>query len=89
MGDLAAITDAGARAFRRGKAPLALFALFAVVALAAAGFAEISVLALVAVAAILVLRCIDNGEAWASIDASVLVLIFSMLIVGTGMQNTG
>ncbi|WP_353429144.1 SLC13 family permease [Paracoccus denitrificans] len=89
VGDLAAITDAGARAFRRGKAPLALFALFAVVALAAAGFAEISVLALVAVAAILVLRCIDNDEAWASIDASVLVLIFSMLIVGTGMQNTG
>lgn len=88
-GDLAAITDAGGRAFRRGKAPLALFALFGVVALAAAGFAEISVLALVAVAAILVLRCIDNDEAWASIDASVLVLIFSMLIVGTGMQNAG
>ncbi|WP_298938064.1 SLC13 family permease [uncultured Ruegeria sp.] len=88
-GDLAAITDAGGRAFRRGKAPLALFALFAVVALAAVGFAEISVLALVAVAAILVLRCIDSGEAWASIDASVLVLIFSMLIVGSGMQNAG
>ncbi|GAA6160174.1 SLC13 family permease [Ruegeria sp. HU-ET01832] len=88
-GDLAAITDAGGRAFRRGKAPLALFALFAVVALAAAGLAEISVLALVAVAAILVLRCIDSGEAWASIDASVLVLIFSMLIVGSGIQNAG
>lgn len=88
-GDLAAITQAGGRAFRRRKAPLVLLALIAVVALAAAGLAEISVLALVAVASILVLRCIDNDEAWASIDASVLVLIFSMLIVGTGLQHSG
>jgi di/tricarboxylate transporter len=88
-GDLAAITDAGGRAFRRGKAPLALLALLAIVTLAAAGIAEISVLALIAVAAILVFRCIDNNEAWTSIDAGVLVLIFSMLIVGTGLQNSG
>ncbi|MCV2874561.1 SLC13 family permease [Defluviimonas sp. WL0050] len=88
-GDLAAISDAGGRAFRRRKAPLALFALFSVVALAAAGIAEISVLALIAVAGILVFRCIDNIEAWNSIDAGVLVLIFSMLIVGTGLQNSG
>lgn len=88
-GDLAAVTQAGGRAFRRGKAPLALFALIAVVSLAAAGIAEISVLALIAVASILVLRCIDNDEAWASIDAGVLVLIFSMLIVGKGLQHSG
>jgi len=88
-GELAAITQAGGRAFRRRKAPLALLALIAVVVLAAAGIAEISLLALIAVAAILVLRCIDNDEAWASIDAGVLVLIFSMLIVGTGLQHSG
>ncbi|WP_246225919.1 SLC13 family permease [Chelativorans xinjiangense] len=88
-GDLAAITQAGGRAFRRRKAPLALLALIAVVGLAAVGLAEISVLALIAVASILVLRCIDNDEAWASIDAGVLVLIFSMLIVGTGLQHSG
>lgn len=88
-GDLAAITLPGGRAFRRRKAPLALLALIAVVVLAAAGLAEISVLALVAVAAILVMRCIDNDEAWSSIDAGVLVLIFSMLIVGSGLQSTG
>ena len=57
--------------------------------LAAAGLVDISILALVAVASILVLRCIDNDEAWASIDAGVLVLIFSMLIVGTGLQHSG
>ena len=88
-GDLAAITAAGGRAFRRGKAPLALLALFSVVVLAATGIAEISVLALIAVAGILVLRCIDNTEAWNSIEAGILVLIFSMLIVGTGLQNSG
>ena len=88
-GDLAAITQAGGRAFRRRKAPLALLALVAVVVLAAVGLAEISVLALIAVASILVLRCIDNDEAWSSIDAAVLVLIFSMLIVGTGLQHSG
>lgn len=88
-GDLAAITQAGGRAFRRGKAPLVLLALVAVVALAAAGMAQISILALVAVAAILVLRCIDNDEAWDSIDAGVLVLVFSMLIVGAGLQHSG
>ena len=59
------------------------------VLLAALGVAEISILSLIAVAAILVLRCIDNDEAWGSIDASVLVLIFSMLIVGAGLQNSG
>lgn len=88
-GDLAAITEAGGRAFRRRKAPLALLALISVVLLAAVGVADISVLALIAVAAILVLRCIDNDEAWNSIDAGVLVLIFSMLIVGAGLQQSG
>lgn len=88
-GDLAAISETGGRAFRRGKAPLALIALVAVVALAGIGFADIAVLSLVAVAAILVLRCIDNDEAWASIDAGILVLIFAMLIVGAGLEQSG
>ena len=88
-GDLAAITQTGSRAFRRRRAPIALTAVLAVILLAALGVAEISILSLIAVAAILVLRCIDNDEAWGSIDASVLVLIFSMLIVGAGLQNSG
>ncbi|WP_299665512.1 SLC13 family permease [uncultured Ruegeria sp.] len=88
-GDLAAITDAGGRAFRREKAPLALLARCVVVVLAAARIAEVSVLALIAIATILVLRCIDSNEAWSSIDAGVLVLIFSMLIVEIGLQNSG
>ena len=60
-----------------------------IVLLAALDVMPIGILALVAVAAILVLRCIDNDEAWGSIDASILVLIFSMLIIGAGLENTG
>ena len=88
-GDLAAITQAGGRAYRRQKAPLALMALVAVMGLAALGLAEISVLALVAVAAILIMRCIDSEEAWSSMQLDILVLILSMLIVGAGLQHTG
>jgi len=44
---------------------------------------------MIAVAGILILRCIDSEEAWGSIEASILILIFAMLIIGVGLQNTG
>ncbi|WP_417539945.1 SLC13 family permease [Marinobacter sp.] len=88
-GDLAAITPTGGRAFKRGKAPLVLLALLSVVGLAAFGVAQISLLALLAVVTILAMECIDNDEAWGSINPSILVLIFSMLIVGSGLQHSG
>lgn len=87
--EIAAISETGGRAYKRRKAPLALGALLAVVALSTFGMAPISIASMVAVAAILLLRCIDNDEAWGSIDAGILVLIFSMLIVGAGLQETG
>ncbi len=88
-GELVSVTRASGRAYRRRRAPLALLALLLVVGLAALDVAPIALLALLAVAAILLFRCIDNDEAWGSIDASILVLIFSMLIVGQGLQATG
>jgi di/tricarboxylate transporter len=87
--DLVSVTRSTARAFRRTKAPLALLALGLVVVLAAFDVMDIGILAMIAVAAILVLRCIDADEAWGSIDGAILILIFSMLIVGQGLQNTG
>ncbi|MCO6386563.1 MAG: SLC13 family permease [Aliihoeflea sp.] len=87
--DLVSVTRSTARAFRRTKAPLALLALGLVVVLAAFNVMDIGLLAMIAVAAILVLRCIDADEAWGSIDGAILILIFSMLIVGQGLQNTG
>lgn len=87
--DLVSVTRSTARAFRRTKAPLALLALGLVVVLAAFNVMDIGILAMIAVAAILVLRCIDADEAWGSIDGAILILIFAMLIVGQGLQNTG
>ena len=88
-GDVVSVSEPGGRAFRRRQAPIAIGALLGIVALAAFDVMPIGILALVGVAAILVLRCIDNDEAWASIDASILVLIFAMLIVGAGLEHTG
>lgn len=87
--ELVSVTRSTARAFRRTKAPLALLALGLVVVLAAFDVMDIGILAMIAVAAILVLRCIDADEAWSSIDGAILILIFSMLIVGQGLFETG
>lgn len=87
--DLVAVSRPSGRAFRRDKAPIAIVALGLVVLLAALGFMDISMAAMLAVAAILILRCIDGEEAWASIEGSILVLIFAMLVIGAGLQETG
>ena len=88
-GDLVSVSGPSGRPYRRRQAPVAIAAVLAVVALAAFDVMPIGVLALLAVAAILVLRCVDNDEAWGSIDASILILIFSMLIVGSRLEATG
>ncbi|GGL81334.1 sodium:sulfate symporter [Wenxinia marina] len=88
-GELVSVTVSAGRAYRRAKAPVAVLALVGIVALAAFGVAPIEILSLIAVAAILILRCIDNDEAWSAIDGGILVLIFSMLIIGRGMENSG
>ncbi|MDO5758629.1 MAG: SLC13 family permease [Rhodobacterales bacterium] len=88
-GDLVWVSAPSGRAYRRRQAPVALLAILAVVTLAAFNVMAIGILALIAVAGILVLRCIDNDEAWSSIDASTLILIFSMLIIGAGLEATG
>jgi di/tricarboxylate transporter len=87
--DLVNISRPSGRAYRRRKAPIALGALATVVFLAAFGVLDISILAMLAVAGILLLRCMDGDEAWHSIEGSILILIFAMLIVGAGLRNTG
>ncbi|MCZ4261534.1 SLC13 family permease [Limimaricola sp. G21655-S1] len=87
--ELVSVTRPSGRAYRRRRAPLALLALLMVVGLAAFEVAPIALLALGAVAAILLCRCIDNDEAWGSIDAGIIVLILAMLIIGIGLEETG
>lgn len=77
------------REFRRDRAPIAIVALGAVVVLAALNIVSIAIAAILAMGAILAARCIDAEEAWASIDGNVLILIFGMLAVGVGLEQSG
>jgi di/tricarboxylate transporter len=77
------------RAFRRGKAWIAILCMAGVVTLAALDVMPIGVAAIIAIGVILVTRCIDSDEAWGTIDGDVLVLIFAMLAVGVGLENSG
>ena len=86
---LVSVSRPTGREFRRSRAPLALIAIAAVVGLAAFGVADIGILAMIAVAVLLIFRCMDPDEAWSSINGGILVLIFSMLIVGKALENSG
>ena len=77
------------RRFRRHRAPIAIGTLAGVVVLAALGVLPVLALALIGVAVVLITRCIDPEEAWRSIDGSVLVLIFAMLGIGSGLEAIG
>lgn len=87
--NLAQVTQAPARAFKRSKAPWALLTLAGVVLCAALFDLPIAALAIGGVGVVLVTRCIEPEEAWNSIDGNTLVLIFGMLAFGLGLQNAG
>ncbi|MBK5926460.1 SLC13 family permease [Rhodobaculum claviforme] len=77
------------RPFRRRHAPLVLAVMAAIVILAALDFAPIVMLAFLGVAIVLLTRCIDADEAFGFIDGRLLALIFGMLGVGAGLENSG
>ncbi|WP_375550434.1 SLC13 family permease [Rhodophyticola porphyridii] len=87
--DLVDVSKPSARAYRRSHAPIALAAMAGIVILAALNIAPIFLLAIVAVAVVLLTRCIDADEAFASVDGRLLALIFSMLAIGAALQATG
>ncbi|MFV0280280.1 MAG: SLC13 family permease [Rhodoblastus sp.] len=87
--ELADVSEAPVRAFRRTKAPAAIATLAGVVVLAAALGWPIEALALAGIGVVLLLRCIEPEEAWGSIDGNTLVLIFGMLAFGRGLENAG
>lgn len=78
-----------ARAYRRGKAPIAIGALLFVVVLSSFELAPIYVLGFMAVAAILLTRCIDSDEALGFVDGRLMAMIFAMLAVGEGLDRSG
>ncbi len=78
-----------ARPYRRAYAPTVVLLLAGVVILSALGVAPIFALGLVAVAIVLLTKCIDADEAFASVDGRLLALIFSMLGIGAALQQSG
>ncbi|GHC18009.1 MULTISPECIES: SLC13 family permease [Gemmobacter] len=87
--DMVDVSKPKQRAYRRGKAPIAIGALAAVVILSAMDFAPIYVLGLFAVTIILVTRCVDSDEALGFVDGRLLAMIFAMIAVGQGLEESG
>ncbi len=87
--NLVDIQRPGVRAWRRGKAPIAIAALAMIVVLSAFDVAPILALGLLAVALILVTRSVDSDEAFSFVDGRLLAMIFAMLAVGAGLDRSG
>jgi di/tricarboxylate transporter len=87
--DLLNLSEPSARTLRRRKAPIAVITLTAVILLAAFDVMPIAALAIIGVGVVLGTRCIEAKEALESLQGSILVLIFAMLIVGKGMEKSG
>lgn len=77
------------RAYRRQKAPLVIATMIAVVVFSAFDIAPILPLALIGAAVVLVTKCIDPDEGIGAIDGRLLLLIVSMLVVGTALDRSG
>ena len=84
---LADVANSQVRAFQRRKAPIAVLTLAAIVLGAAFFGFSITTLAIVGVAFVLLTRCIEPEDAWASLDGNTLVLIFAMLAFGAGLES--
>jgi di/tricarboxylate transporter len=87
--DMVDVSHPKTRAYRRGKAPIAIGALFFVVLLSSLDLAPILALGFLAVTTILVTRCIDSDEALDFVDGRLLAMIFAMLAVGEGLDQSG
>lgn len=78
-----------AKPFLRDRAAIAIATLAGVIVLAALGVMPIAGLALIAVGLLFLVRGMDASDAWEAINGEVLVLIYAMLMIGIGLQNTG
>jgi di/tricarboxylate transporter len=87
--DLVDMSHPTQRAFRRAKAPIAIAALAFVVLLSSFDVAPILALAFIAVTVIFLTRCIDTDEAFEFVDARLMAMIFAMLAVGEGLDQSG
>ncbi|RAP41817.1 dATP pyrophosphohydrolase [Rhodovulum viride] len=77
------------RPMRRARAPIAIATMVAVVGLAAFEVMPIAGLAVIGAVVVMLTRCVDPEEAFSAIDWRILFLIFGMLGLSQGMEETG
>lgn len=87
--DILLLSAAPCQAPRRGKRKYALAALVGFVLLAATTSVPISVLALLAAVFVVIAGCLENDEAYQSINWRILFMIFGMLSLGLALEKTG
>ncbi|WBU61117.1 SLC13 family permease [Paracoccus albus] len=87
--EMVEVTVPSDRAYRRRHAPIVVAVLAGVVILSAFEVAPIQLLAFLGVAIVLGTRCIDADEALSFVDGRLLALIFAMLAVGAGLDQSG
>lgn len=88
-GDMISLSHPKDRPVRRKRAPIALGAMALVLILAAFNVMPIEGLALIAAVAVVLLGCLDAEDAYKSIDARILFLIYGMLGLSIAMEKTG
>ncbi|MCE8421626.1 hypothetical protein LZ190_23755, partial [Rhodovulum sulfidophilum] len=87
--DLTDLSHPQERPFRRSRAPIAVAVLAAIILLSSFDVAPIEILAFMGVTVVLVTRCIDSEEAFASIDGRLMAMLFGMIAVGAGLDHSG
>jgi di/tricarboxylate transporter len=87
--DLVDIAHPVERPYRRERAPLVLAVLGAIVVLSSLDVAPIQILAMLGVVTLLVTRTITPEEAYETVNASLMALIFAMLVVGIALDESG
>jgi di/tricarboxylate transporter len=87
--DLIDINETTDRAFKRGRAPFVLVVLAGIVLASSFDLASIQILAMLGVVTLLATRTIEPEEAYGTVNASLIVLILSMLVVGAALEHSG
>lgn len=87
--DLINLSAPQERPMRRAKAPIAVATIVGVMGLSALDVMPIAGLAVIGAVAVMVTRCVDPEEAFAAIDWRILFLIFGMLGLSQGLEQTG
>ncbi len=88
-GGIINLTAPTERALRRAKAPIAIATILGVMGLAALDVMPIAGLAVIGAVIVMMTRCVDPEEAFDAINWRILFMIFGMLGLSMGLEETG